>query len=209
MSDIPADLTGVRSLGEDEIEQAAGVMVRAFISYPVWTWLVPDEVRRAALLPPYALMTMRWGRLLGATYVAGRPVAGVAVWRPPGANESVDPDGSLTGWRAWNAEAGSDVFARLQALNEAQAPARAAACDGPHWYLPWLGVDPRSQRRGVGAALLRHVFARADAAGVPCLLETEVERNVAWYERHGFIVTHAGVVPDGGPPFWTMLRPAR
>lgn len=199
----------VQPLDETSVEDAAAVFVRAFWDYPVWTWLMPQTAQRAALLPGAAMVNVRWGRLLGETYSAGSPAAGVAIWVPPAASTDVDPAGDLTGWRAWDQSAGPEVTSRFEAMNEVQRPVRERACPGPHWYLAWLGVDPGAQGGGIGAALLNHMFARADEAALPVLLETEAQRNVAYYERHGFAVVHEGVVPLGGPPFWTMMRTPR
>ena len=53
--------------------------------------------------------------------------------------------------------------------------------------------------RGAGRSL------RAAADGVPVHLDTDAERNVAWYERFGFTVTERIHVMPGAPPSWGML----
>ena len=51
---------------------------------------------------------------------------------------------------------------------------------GPeHWYLQYLGVEPRRQGKGLGGALLAPVLERCDGEGVPAHLETSTERNRA------------------------------
>ena len=47
-------------------------------------------------------------------------------------------------------------------------------------------------------------MARAGADGHPLFLETGVERNVAFYERFGFVVVSEGDAPGGGPHVWFM-----
>ncbi|WOO78461.1 Puromycin N-acetyltransferase [Vanrija pseudolonga] len=54
------------------------------------------------------------------------------------------------------------------------------------WYLAWLGVTPRFQRRGVASALLRAKMA--EAGGVPIGLRTDVDDNIPLYEHFGFAV---------------------
>jgi ribosomal protein S18 acetylase RimI-like enzyme len=77
-----------------------------------------------------------------------------------------------------------------------------------HWYLPFIGVDPTSQGRGLGSALLRRGLERCDADHLPAYLEASSPRNRALYERHGFAVT--GEIRAGdSPPLWPMWRPAR
>jgi ribosomal protein S18 acetylase RimI-like enzyme len=76
----------------------------------------------------------------------------------------------------------------------------------PHWYLMALGVEPARQGQGIGGRLIRPVLAQADRAGVLCYLETETERNVAFYQKHGFVVAESGPVPGHNLPLWMMVR---
>jgi predicted N-acetyltransferase YhbS len=69
-----------------------------------------------------------------------------------------------------------------------------------------LGVEPSQQGRGLGGVLMQPILARADAEGVPCLLESMNERNLTFYKRHGFEVTAHGQIPNEGPQIWVMLR---
>ena len=80
----------------------------------------------------------------------------------------------------------------------------------PHYYLFVLGVEPDSQGRGHGKALLRALNARADARGVPCYLETDRPENVRLYRSVGYEVVHEGTIePLGGLRMWTMQREPR
>jgi GNAT superfamily N-acetyltransferase len=67
----------------------------------------------------------------------------------------------------------------------------------PHWYLDVIAVEPARQGAGIGGSLLGAVGARADADGVPVVLLTYRERNLAFYRRHGYAVVCDGVVPAG------------
>jgi ribosomal protein S18 acetylase RimI-like enzyme len=183
------------------------MMARAFFDYPMWQWVLPDERHRREALPVSARASVLWGRILGHTYVAGDPIAGLAIWAPPGmADADVDPDGSHTRWSDVEAAVGPEGIRRFQAMIEVQRPLRDKHIPPGGWYLPWLGVDPESQRSGVGSALLNDMFARLDPQGIATFLETEKAANVPYYQRHGFAVVHEGTLPDGGPDFWSMLR---
>ncbi len=50
------------------------------------------------------------------------------------------------------------------------------------------------------------MLARCDAQGIPAYLESTKERNVEFYEHHGFAVTGTIDVPTDGPTLWTMWR---
>jgi GNAT superfamily N-acetyltransferase len=77
----------------------------------------------------------------------------------------------------------------------------------PYWYLENVGVESAAQGLGIGTRLLEPAHLLADAAGQPCYLETQTERNVAWHRKLGLEVIDAEVsFTPGGPPNWTMIR---
>ncbi len=77
-----------------------------------------------------------------------------------------------------------------------------------HWYLPLIGVDPAAQGQGLGALLLAHGLARADADRLPAYLESSNPRNISLYQRHGFEIL--GRIQVGSSPLLTpMLRNPR
>ncbi|WP_268998748.1 GNAT family N-acetyltransferase [Paraburkholderia sejongensis] len=58
------------------------------------------------------------------------------------------------------------------------------------WVLDHLYVLPEHQRKGIGAAVLRDVFAQADAKRVPIHLGAlRGSDSNRFYQRHGFIQT--------------------
>lgn len=81
--------------------------------------------------------------------------------------------------------------------------------DRPHAYLWFLGVRPEAQGHGVGSRLLRVAAERLDTAAMPAYLETQTERNVALYRRHGFEVTSEFRARRNSPPMWAMWRDPR
>ncbi len=55
-----------------------------------------------------------------------------------------------------------------------------------HWHLGPIGVDPELQGRGIGKAMLAAFLDMVDGQGATAYLETDVDRNVALYEKFGF-----------------------
>ena len=76
----------------------------------------------------------------------------------------------------------------------------------PHWYLQGLGTAPSRQCEGLASAALEPVLTRCDERGVPAYLESTKERNVTFYEHHGWRVTGTIDLPDAGPRLWAMWR---
>jgi len=58
----------------------------------------------------------------------------------------------------------------------------------PHWHLGPIGVHPEFQSRGVGKAMLGSFLVTVEKQRSPAYLETDVDRNVALYEKFGFRV---------------------
>jgi ribosomal protein S18 acetylase RimI-like enzyme len=83
---------------------------------------------------------------------------------------------------------------------------RAEAEPGPHWYLAGIGVDPAAQRQGIGAALVAPGVEAAAREGLPAVLLTNNEANLAFYEGQGFAVVREEETPRGGPQAWAMVK---
>ena len=68
-----------------------------------------------------------------------------------------------------------------------------------------IGVETRSQGKGIGAKLMRHAVERVDSEGLPAYLESSNPRNISLYERFGFAVV--GTIKAGSaPPMYPMYR---
>jgi GNAT superfamily N-acetyltransferase len=195
-------------LPESRFADATHVLGRAFEDDPLFVFMEPDDERRRRVLPWFLGVGARYGLLVGEVHTTRDGTLGAAVWLPPGRTE-VGPDGLLrAGFDEAAAVIGDDALGRFGTFMEHAGGLHVRDMPRPHWYLMILGVDPPSQGRGVGGRLIEPVLARADAARLPCYLETAKERNLPFYRRHGFEVLVDDVIPGGGPRFWTMQRPA-
>lgn len=189
----------MRPIAEREREQAVATIVAAFEADPVERWMFPELEHYQRDFPAFVVA---FG---GEAFRAGTAwelddFAAVALWLPPGAHA--------------DAEAIGRVFTEAVATDKQdELAAVAGQMDDlhptyPHWYLPWLAVDPARQGEGLGGALLEECLAQLDAGGMPAYLETPNPRTVPFYERHGFEVT--GEAAAGScPPVITMLRETR
>ena len=77
-----------------------------------------------------------------------------------------------------------------------------------HWYLPAIGVEPPSQGKGYGSALMTRGLEVCDRDHVAAYLEATNPANIPLYERFGFEVV--GDIQAGSSPVITrMFRAAR
>jgi ribosomal protein S18 acetylase RimI-like enzyme len=185
--------------------RAAALLARAFCDDPVYRLAIPDEDKRTSALTWLFGKVMRYCILYGHAFTTPG-LAGVAGWLPPG-HTSLTFDRIIRS-RLYAApfKLGLPAYGRLAAYLSYADELHARFAPAPHWYLWVIGVEPAHQGRGIGGRLLQPILAQADADGLPCYLETEGERNIRFYERHGFKVAHQGQVPKLGVEVTAMLR---
>ena len=75
----------------------------------------------------------------------------------------------------------------------------------PHAFVSVLAVDPGSQRKGAGRALLGQVLSEADEREVPVYLDTAKPDNLPYYRSFGFELTGEGRLPREAT-IWYLLR---
>lgn len=180
-------------------ERAIATLVVAFIDDPIIRWFLPDGHRYLTHFPELLNLFAEPAAHEGSIDVSG-PNAGAALWHAPDAELD---DEMLVGLLHANIE---------PQRHEAAFGFLAQMADHhptePHWYLPFIGVDPTCQGQGHGSRLLAQGLARCDRDELPAYLEASSLRNRRLYERHGF-ATVAEVQVADSPPMWPMLREAR
>jgi GNAT superfamily N-acetyltransferase len=199
-----AEAASVRKATTPEQPALANVLALAFHDDPVFTWVLHGEPGRAKMLERgFELFLRRVWMEQDETYTTAG-VAGVAVWELPG---------------QWSVGVGEQVRLlpsmirifgrRLPRLLRALMTLEAGHPAEPHYYLPFVGVAPHWQGRGLGGALLAPILECCDREQVPAFLEASTPRNRALYERHGFTVTEEFKLGSSAPPQWRMWREPR
>lgn len=200
--DRPPAPPAVREATPEDHEAAAEALALAFADDPCWAHLLPDDRSRAerlltffnseieALVPRYR---RAWVTEDGS---------GAAIWAPPGRWRV--PLGVVMG----EGRTLANVFGRRLplALWTSLRFERQHPRDREHWYLHYIGVEPRRQGMGLGGALMRPVLEECDAGRVAAHLEASTDRNRALYERHGFGLSGTFPMPVKGPPLRSMWR---
>ncbi len=171
-------------------------------------FVVPDEAKRVGFVSWLMDKTMSYSLLYGEVY-ATPGMGGVICWLPPG-NTTLSWWRTLrTGFWAMRSQLSSVETRRFLANMRYTDGVHDRAAPQTHWYLWAIGVEPACQGRGTGAALMRPVLDRASQSRLCCYLETHNARNLAFYQKYGFEVVSAGVVPKRGLRVWAMLRRPR
>jgi ribosomal protein S18 acetylase RimI-like enzyme len=200
-------MDAILPLGPDLLDRATTTLARAFAADPMFTWIFPDHEKRARSLRRLNRVPLAFG-LRSGHVTQSHDGKAVAIWVPPG--RTVTIGGMVrSGILSVPFQVGFRPFATFTGANEIMERIHKKCVPEPHWYLLIVAVDPDLQGRGLGSALMKEGLARADQANCPCYLETSSERNLAFYERHGFVVVERATLGDGGPPAWAMRRDPR
>jgi GNAT superfamily N-acetyltransferase len=196
----------VSRMGRDRIPLVSEVLARAFEDDPVAAYVIPDPHQRARCLPSFYALPAALAERFGEAFVTGPELLGAALWFPPGLTDFGPGHFQAVGAGSLAKELPEGALARFLSLVGYLDGLRKRDVPQPHWYLAILGVEPELQGRGIGGALMHPILDRCDPEGLPCYLETQKERNVPFYERHGFRVVVEVDEPTSGIRFWTMLR---
>ncbi len=199
----------VRELEPDEVESAAEMLTRAFTGSSLMQVLAPDEATRPDICRWFFEAQLCYGLLYGDAWAAVEDdgtVQGVAIWWAP---ENVEPDderASESGLADGLAVVGPEGWERLMELSRAREALHKQVAPDPHWYLSVLGVAPELHGQGIGGEILAASLEFVDEEGYPTYLETTEARNVAMYQRHGFVVGSEVPLPSLGLTLWGMRR---
>ena len=194
----------VIELSPERLDDAAHVLARAFVHYPLMRYILADRGARydRALEALFRLSCARrlahGGALLGAIHgseLVGVAGIGMAGHPAPPSLESADQWTTLIGARA------ASLFERHGRLVDKHRPRQ------PHFVLDVLGVLAGRRRQGYGHALLArvHALSAAHPTSQGIYPDTEHPANVSLYAHFGYRVV--GCERLGPVSIWCMFRP--
>lgn len=173
----------------------------AFQDDPVFGWLMPDERRRRDRLRAFFGVELTAVGLARGAVWTHDGLSGAAIATPPGRWRlpwavQLRHTGEFV--RAFGARLGH-AGALLQLMERRHLRE-------PHHYLAYVGVTPEQQGQGLGTVLMEPTLARCDREGLPAYLEATSPRNIALYERLGFVAL-GELTLGSSPPLTLMRRP--
>lgn len=193
-----------------EIEMASEVLTDAFQDDSIFCDIFPETDERKHSLQQIWRSVLRYCTTFGEVY-ATRDMRGVASWLSPGNTELTPSRMQQTGMCLEHAIAKLSPSAqeRLIRLFSFTDNLHKRVIQKPHWYLWLIGVKQDCQGQRVGSTLIEPVLVLADSQVTSCYLESGDERNLKFYNRHGFEVVYEGVVPGESFRIWGLVREPR
>jgi ribosomal protein S18 acetylase RimI-like enzyme len=184
-----------------DVPELSAALAAAFEDDPIFGWLIPSDERRRGRLTRFFRLELRHVALPKGRIWMPVDSLGACLEMPPG---------------AWRMPFSSQLahgpgFTQVFGARLPHALALITLMEHrhirePHYYIPYIGVAPEAQGRGLGTRLMQPMLERCDREGVPGYLEATSERSAALYERLGF--QFKGELRLGSsPPMWMMRRP--
>jgi ribosomal protein S18 acetylase RimI-like enzyme len=187
-------------------KKAAEIVAAAFFDYPMFTFYFPNHKKRARVLPWYLGNVLNCALRYGDVYTTPE-ISGVIFTLPPGHTKITQSEYIQNGFLLTPLLLGIRDYQRSQECEKFVADTHEKIMgDRPHYYLWGLTVDPNQKRKGIGTALLKPVIEKADLENKPIYLETHDEKNVAYYQSHGFSLIHTGKLLKYDLSIWCMVR---
>ncbi len=192
---------------QHEIERlASAVLTEALIDDPFYAAITidfeNDAVARRAALTDYFHYSLREGYHIGTVTLDAH---GAAIWTLPQSIEAAH-SAAKAKHETFTTLLGPRGLANYRAIIDFMEPTAHTVVPEGSWYLSILGVAPSQQGRGLGRALLEPTLQQADAACVPCFLETYNAASLRFYERLNFKVAADHLEPTTQARYWIMMR---
>ena len=142
------------------------------------------------------------GLAAGHVWTAGDGAA-VSIWTAP------DIEDAAAVFIPFAAKLAAIAGSRAEIMQASEAVMAKERPQFPCWFLGSVAVDPASQGKGLGRAVIEPGLEMAEKQGYPVFLETSDEANVRIYERLGFEVKAAYPLPFNGPETYAMIKGVR
>ena len=203
---MESNLDSIIRLTKEQFNPSCEVLGRAFQDYPTSILMFPDEIERKKKIKFGFEMILKYGIRHGEAYATSLNLEAIAVMLPPArVHQSIWSILGCGGFRIMR-KSGLKAIKRGMPFHEYIGPAHKRLAPFDHYYLQTIGVDPDEQGKGYGGTLLRAMMTKTDREKLPVYLETNVEKNVSFYQNYGFEVVEHTIVPKTDLPIWCMLR---
>jgi ribosomal protein S18 acetylase RimI-like enzyme len=189
----------IRSATESEQQRAISTVITAFASDPIARWFMPEPHQYLTYFPQL-IPHMGGGAFEHGSAHCTDDFTAVSLWMPPGVHANAEAMGTLA-MQAIPQQDHEKMFSFMGQMGEYHPTE-------PHWYLPFIAVDPMQQGKGLGSALLIHALQISDRDGLPAYLEATSPNSRRLYERHGFEAL-GEIQSADSPPLFPMLRKPR
>ena len=201
-------VNGLYKLSPDDVNKAIKVAGNAFLNDPIMVYTYPDDDERKKYSKYGFYMLYNYGIKFGLTYATSESLEGITIWLPP---SKVYPS-TWTMMRYGGFHTMRKVGLKMKAMKrsiavfsyEEEKHKEHAPFD--HWYFQNIAVKPEEQGKGNGSLLISTMLKTIERDELPVYVETNTEKAMSIYQKHGFEVLEYTIIPETNIPLWCMLR---
>ena len=202
------DVDSLFKITPDHVKEACKVAGEAFVDDPVMVYSFPDEQIRKKNSQYGFYMIYNYGIKHGLSYATSENLEGITIWLPPG---KVYPS-TWQMMRYGGFYAMRKIGLKLKAMKksiavfsfEEEKHKEHAPFD--HWYFQNIAVHPEEQGKGYGSLLISTMLKTIESDGLPVYVETNTEKAMSIYQKHGFEILEYTIIPETDIPLWCMLK---
>ncbi len=165
-------------------------MSQSFIDYPIFNYIIPNDVYRKRKLIYLFKFLICLGLANGEVISTSERLEGVSIWIYSKNNNFSLLTVLQAGLLSLCFRVNFGVLYRLIKIGNRKRETRTKIISGYYCLLDMIGVDPLLQRHGYGRRMIEEKLIELDGRKIPCYLETSRIENIAYYVKLGFKLIH-------------------
>lgn len=197
----------VNQLTLNDSHWAGELLGQAFLEDPMMKFVIGPKEKKKDLTKWLVSCGFRYGVLFGQCF-STKEKDGVLLLIPPNEVDVTARKIYKTGIFYAPFKLGFKSFMNFMEMSNFTENEHKKSVSENHYYLYCMGVAPERQGLGIGKKLVKRALELVDQQKMPCYLETQNEKNVAFYQNFGFEVVTSKPLPSGKISNWGMLRKA-
>jgi GNAT superfamily N-acetyltransferase len=200
------ELLLLKDINKEDIHQAAQVLFNAFVDYPIYKHMLPNDVQRRKRLYFFFQNIAKYAAHYGQIVRTSANYEGVMLLlRPPAFPISVR---RLIWYGAlfYPFKMGIPFIFKLIKFGDDIDKMHINCLKGDHLYLWMLVIAPRHQGQKFGKKLIEFFIDHQKTLRIPGYLETAEEKNIHIYEKYGFRLCESKKLPKSEVWNYSMIR---
>jgi ribosomal protein S18 acetylase RimI-like enzyme len=196
----------VRRVEKKDIPKATEILVAAFVSDPIFSYIFGTRERYDKLAPWMFKTWVNWAFKYGEPWMTDDGNS-VLLMRSLENSEMTLWSMIKAGMLPTPYKMGLRSFRRFifRVVLPLEKKNREIMGEQHHWYGWMVGVKPKA--RGLGRKLFKHCFKIADERNLPVYLETSISNNVSLFQHCGFEERGRLRIAEGNMDLVFMVRP--
>jgi ribosomal protein S18 acetylase RimI-like enzyme len=188
------------------VQQAAETLTSAFEDFPLFTFLLPEKLKRREKLMVVFEGYIRFGLRYGYVYATSSNFEGTAIWFNYEEMNTSLISYLRCGMFKLLRKLGLKDSLRFVKINDYGLELHERNISESHWYLLLLGVRPHYQGKGYGTLLVDEMFRLTENNKWSYWVDTQKEENVSFFQKFGFELVEVGKIPESDIKHWCMIK---